>query len=165
MIVVLMGVSGSGKTTIGQMLAARLECDFADADDFHSAANQQKMHAGIALTDADRQPWLEAIRAAIDQAIADGRRCVLGCSALKRSYRDFLRASQRPVTLVYLACSEPVLRERLAKRRGHFFPPSLLDSQIQTLEEPGADEALIVDADPAPEKVVAAILSALAKLR
>ncbi|RKP48711.1 gluconokinase [Pararobbsia silviterrae] len=147
MILIAMGVSGSGKTTVGEQLAARLGCGFADADSFHSDANKQKMHAGIALTDDDRWPWLRAIRADIEQRRAQGVDYVYACSALKASYREILRAGDKDVIFVYLQGTREVLERRLAGRKGHFFDPSLLQSQLDTLEPPGPHEAVVVDID------------------
>lgn len=154
MILIAMGVSGCGKTTIGEMLAARLHCDFADADSFHSQANKDKMHKGIALTDEDRWPWLNAIRASIVEKKADGTTHVYACSALKRVYRDILRNDDKDVTFVYLKGTPELLSERIKTRKGHFFDPALLQSQLDTLEPPGADEAIEVDIAWSPEQIV-----------
>jgi gluconokinase len=154
MILIAMGVSGCGKTTIGEMLAARLHCDFADADSFHSQANKDKMHKGIALTDEDRWPWLNAIRASIVEKKADGTTHVYACSALKRVYRDILRNDDKDVTFVYLKGTPGLLSERIKTRKGHFFDPALLQSQLDTLEPPGADEAIEVDIAWSPEQIV-----------
>jgi gluconokinase len=161
MILIAMGVSGCGKTTIGEMLAERLSCDFADADSFHSQANKDKMHQGIPLTDEDRWPWLNAIRASIVEKQADGTPHVYACSALKRVYRNILRHGDPDVTFVYLKGSEELLRERIKTRKGHFFDPALLQSQLDTLEPPGPDEAIEVDIALAPEKIVDTVLSAM----
>lgn len=141
-VLVLMGVSGSGKTTIAQALARRLQLEFIEGDEFHSRANREKMHAGVPLTDADRQPWLLALRSRIDALLARKGNAVLTCSALKQAYRDALAAPG--VRFVYLKVTKEVARERLARRRGHFFNPALLESQFQTLEEPR--DALVIDA-------------------
>jgi gluconokinase len=154
MILIAMGVSGCGKTTIGELLAKRLSCDFSDADSFHSQANKEKMHKGIALTDEDRWPWLAAIRASIEEKQADGATHVYACSALKRVYRDILRHSDKDVTFVYLKGTPELLQERIKTRTGHFFDPALLQSQLDTLEPPGADEAIEVDISLAPEEIV-----------
>jgi len=154
MILIAMGVSGSGKSTIGEMVAARLGCGFADADAFHSEANKQKMHAGIPLTDDDRWPWLRAIRTDIESRRSAGVDYVYACSALKASYREILRAGDRDVIFVYLSGSQEVLAKRLAGRKGHFFDPSLLQSQLDTLEPPGLHEAVVVDIDQSPEQIV-----------
>jgi gluconokinase len=144
--VVLLGVSGSGKTAVGSALAHRLGWSFVDGDDFHSAANRAKMAAGTALTDADRQDWLNAIGEIMARACAEGRNQVVACSALKRSYRDILRGYDPDAMFVYLKVPRAVLETRLEGRQGHFFPPSLLADQLNTLEEPDANEAVTVDA-------------------
>ena len=137
MILIAMGVSGAGKSLIGEMLAERLSCSYTDGDAFHSAANKEKMHNGIPLTDDDRWPWLRTIRAAIEEKQRAGETAVFTCSSLKRSYRDVLRGTDTDVRFVYLKGSFEVLHERLKSRTGHFFDPSLLKSQLDTLEEPG----------------------------
>ncbi|WP_438395463.1 gluconokinase [Caballeronia sp. DA-9] len=159
MILIVMGVSGCGKTTIGEMLAERLKCDFADADSFHSQANKDKMHKGIPLTDDDRWPWLNAIRASIVEKRADGTTHVYACSALKRAYRDILRNGDKDVTFVYLKGTEELLKERIKTRKGHFFDPALLKSQLDTLEAPGPDEAIEVDIAWSPDKIVNTVLN------
>jgi gluconokinase len=158
MILIAMGVSGAGKTRIGEMLAERLHCAFTDGDAFHSAANKEKMHHGIPLTDEDRWPWLKTIRAAIEEKQKAGETAVFTCSSLKRSYRDILRAGDKDVCFVYLKGSREVLAERLGHRTGHFFDPSLLESQLETLEEPGEDEAITVSIDLTPERIVDEVL-------
>ena len=130
MILIAMGVSGAGKTRIGEMLAERLQCAFTDGDAFHSAANKEKMHKGIPLTDEDRWPWLKTIRAAIEEKQRAHEEAVFTCSSLKRSYRDILRGGDKDVVFVYLKGSYEVLHERLQTRTGHFFDPSLLTSQV-----------------------------------
>jgi gluconokinase len=157
-VVVVMGVSGSGKTTVGLALARRLDCEFIEGDEFHTRANREKMHAGIPLNDADRKPWLQALRSRIEALLARDGNAVLTCSALKRSYRDVLRL--KGVQFVYLKVGAAVARERLARRRGHFFNPALLQSQIDTLEEPR--DALVVDADRPDLEVVNGIVHRLA---
>jgi gluconokinase len=159
MILIAMGVSGCGKTTIGELLAERLGCDFADADSFHSQANKDKMHKGIPLTDDDRWPWLKAIRASIEEKKADGTTHVYACSALKRVYRDILRDGDKDVTFVYLKGTPELLKERIKTRKGHFFDPALLQSQLDTLEPPTADEAIEVDIALSPELIVDTVLS------
>jgi len=161
MIVLVMGVSGSGKTTIGERLAARLGCGFSDADQFHSPANKAKMSRGIALTDADRQPWLLAIRAAMDEQRRQGRDHVFACSALKRRYRELLRGADDDLRLVYLQGPPDLLARRLRQRKGHFFAPELLADQLATLEPPGPDEALVMDIRQPPEVIVERISAAL----
>jgi carbohydrate kinase (thermoresistant glucokinase family) len=159
--IVVMGVSGSGKTTIGRNIAARLGLPFRDADEFHPPANVAKMASGVPLTDDDRWPWLEAIGKAIRESTGG---IVVTCSALKRIYRDRIRrAAGRPVQFLYLDASRAVLAERLATRKGHFFPASLLDSQLATLEKPGSDEgAVVIPADGPIEAVAEAALAAAA---
>jgi gluconokinase len=154
MILIAMGVSGAGKTRIGELLAERLHCSFTDGDAFHSEANKKKMHDGIALTDEDRWPWLRTIRAAIEEKQRAHETAVFTCSSLKRSYRDILRGTDRDVCFVYLKGSFEVLHERLASRTGHFFDPALLQSQLDTLEEPQQDEAITVSIELAPEQIV-----------
>jgi gluconokinase len=136
MVIILMGVTGSGKTTVGEALAASIGCEFFDADSFHSAANKAKMSSGIALTDDDRWPWLAAIRARIDTLFGAGEIGVFGCSALKDTYRRALGEDDPRVRFVYLHGSEALLAERLRNRVGHFMNPALLASQIATLEVP-----------------------------
>jgi ribose 5-phosphate isomerase A len=145
-ILVIMGVSGAGKSTVAKELAARLGWPFEEGDWLHPEANVAKMHAGIGLTDADRQPWLEAVAAWIDGQRAKGRPGIITCSALKRSYRNIVIGDRPEVRLVYLRGSRVLIAERLAGRHEHFMPASLLQSQIDTLEEPGPDEdPLIID--------------------
>jgi len=143
-ILVVMGVSGSGKSTVGAPLAARLGWDFQEGDDLHPAANIEKMAHGQPLTDADRAPWLAAVRAWIDRELAAGRSGVIACSALKRAYRDQLRDGRPEVRFVYLKGDEALIRGRVEHRQGHFMHADLLDSQFQTLEPPTPDEHPIV---------------------
>jgi gluconokinase len=138
MIILVMGVSGSGKTTVGEKLADRLRWEFADADEFHPPANVAKMRAGHPLTDDDRASWLRGIARWIDDHVAAGKPGVVTCSALKRAYRDRLRRPQ--VRIVYLDGDRELIARRMADRRGHFFPAKLLDSQFRELEPPGPDE-------------------------
>jgi gluconokinase len=161
-ILIIAGVSGSGKTTVGALLAGRLGWRFADADDFHPAANVEKMRAGIPLTDTDRWPWLRAIAAWMDERIARGEDAVIACSALKRSYRDLLLDGRPAARMVFLAPDREVLARRLAARHGHFFPEQLLGTQLDVLEPPGPDERVltVVPADdPAAtvEQIIALI--------
>ena len=153
-----MGVAGSGKTVVGSMLARALRAEFVEGDDFHSAENVKRMASGIALTDDDRREWLRALAERIRRAANEERALVLACSALKRSYRDVLRGGG-PVQLVYLRGPRELIAERLATRRGHFMPLSLLDSQFATLEEPSPDEhAWVCDVRQPPEDIVAALI-------
>jgi gluconokinase len=162
-VVIMMGVCGSGKTVIGRLLAARLGCDFLDGDDFHPAANVEKMRAGTPLADVDRWPWLDRLAAEIGARLADGRGAVVACSALARRYRDRLGAARPGVTLVHLDGDHDLLASRLASRQGHFMPATLLDSQLAALERPTADERpLIVDIAATPAAIVAAIAAAIA---
>ncbi|RQH00679.1 gluconokinase [Paraburkholderia dinghuensis] len=165
MILIAMGVSGAGKTRIGELLAERLHCSFTDGDVFHSEANKKKMHDGIPLTDDDRWPWLRTIRAAIEDKHRAHETAVFTCSSLKRSYRDILRGTDRDVCFVYLKGSFEVLHERLASRTGHFFDPSLLQSQLDTLEEPGTDEAIVVSIELTPEQIVDDVMKQMATRR
>jgi gluconokinase len=158
MIILLMGVTGSGKTTVGRLLAQQLSWQFVDGDEFHSAANIAKMRQGIALTDVDRKPWLEAIREAILRWVAESKSVVLACSALKEKYRSPLRVGPA-VKLVYLRGSYDTISARLAERHGHFATSALLVSQFADLEEPG--DALIVDLSRSPEEIVSTIRGAL----
>ncbi|MDR3535284.1 MAG: gluconokinase [Acetobacteraceae bacterium] len=158
-ILVMMGVSGSGKTTIAAGVAERLGWDLLEGDQFHPPANVAKMHAGHPLTDEDRWPWLHAIAAAIDARRAAGESAVVACSALKHAYRAILVGNRPDVLLVYLQGSQALIGQRLAARKGHYMPASLLDSQFATLEEPTPDEhALIVSVDAAPEAIVDEVL-------
>lgn len=141
-VVVLMGVSGSGKTTIGLLLSELLHWPFEEGDSLHPAANLAKMAAGHPLTDADRLPWLERVEGWIAGQLNAGRNGIIPCSALKRSYRDLLRRAGSGVRIVYLAGDEPTVGRRQAARVGHFMPASLVHSQFETLEEPTADEAV-----------------------
>jgi carbohydrate kinase (thermoresistant glucokinase family) len=154
MIVVLMGVTGSGKTTVGSALAAALGWPYFDADDFHPPSNVAKMASGVPLTDADRAPWLAALRARIQEIQSAGGHAVFGCSALKASYRETLAAGDRGVRFVYLHGSEALLAERLRHRVGHFMNPDLLDSQLATLEPP-SDAVPIEIALPVSAQVAA----------
>jgi len=160
MVLVVSGVAGSGKTTIGRMLAERLGVPYAEADDFHSEANRLRMAAGLPMSDQDRQPWLERISSWIGERMAAGEGGVVTCSALKRSYRD--RLGRPGVKLVFLKVDRAIIESRLAARRGHFFPAELADTQFETLQEPGPDEdVLVVDGSLPPEEVVSQILGDL----
>jgi gluconokinase len=158
-VVIITGVEGSGKTTIGRLLAQALGWEFADADDFHRPQAKAKMAAGTALTDQDRQPWLQSLRELIAQRLAADQPTVLGCSALKQSYREVLTVDRSRQALVFLRGDIELIRERLRHRTSHYAGESLLASQFETLEEPR--EALIVDIAGSPEQIVAKIRSAL----
>ena len=160
--VIVMGVSGSGKTTIAALLAGRLQWEFEDGDWLHPEANVEKMHRGIPLTDDDRWPWLQAIAAWIDETGRAGRHGVVACSALKRSYRDVLTGKRRDVRLVYLKGDEALIGRRITARHGHFMPASLLHSQFEALEEPGPDEnPIVVSIEARPIEIVSRILAQL----
>jgi len=163
MVIILMGVSGSGKTTIGSRLAESLGWSFFDGDDFHPPENIAKMSSGIALTDSDRVPWLQALADLIASLLASKKSAVLACSALKSEYRDRLKNGAGPNTdqlrFVYLKVSPSVAHERLRKREGHFMPEELISSQFETLEEP--DDAIVINAELSPDEVVAQIRQAL----
>jgi gluconokinase len=162
-IVVVMGVSGSGKTTVAAGVAKRKGWALVEGDTFHPPANVAKMKAGTPLTDADRWPWLHAIAAREDALRAAGTSAMVACSALKRAYRDILIGPRPDVILLYLRGSKALIGERMAGRKGHFMPPALLDSQFATLEEPNPDEnPIIVDIGGPPEETIAA---AVAKLK
>lgn len=161
-ILIVAGVAGSGKTTVGALIAGQLRWRFADADTFHSQASIAKMRAGIPLTDADRKPWLHAITGWMDERIAAGESAVVTCSALKRAYRDELLAGRPAATLVFLAVSRAVLEERLSARPGHFFPEKLLDSQLAALEPPAPDERVrTVLAEGNAEQTAAQVIASL----
>jgi len=161
-VLVVMGVSGSGKTTIATILSELLHWELADADAFHSAENVRKMASGIALTDEDRWPWLRAIAAWIDTVRGAGRHGVVGCSALKRSYRDILIGDRKDVRLVYLKGDIDLIAQRMKLRHGHFMPLALLQSQFDTLEEPTPDEhPIVVSIDADPPAIAAGITTRL----
>ena len=162
MVIILMGVSGAGKSEIGRRLAAALGVDFAEGDSFHPPANVEKMRGSIPLTDDDRLPWLADLAAAIDVWRTEGRSTVLTCSALKRRYRDILKGGRDGVLLVHLKGSEALIRSRLGERRHEYMPTSLLSSQFATLEEPDPSEnPITVDIVGTPEAIVAAIVEHL----
>lgn len=149
--VVVMGVSGSGKSTVGRALAAALGVHYVEGDELHPAENVARMAAGVALTDADRHGWLQEVAGQLANATSESRGVVVACSALKRSYRELLRAAARDVRFVHLHGPAAVLQQRLAARRGHYMPASLLQSQLDTLEPPAADEdALVLDIAATP---------------
>ena len=157
-----MGVSGCGKSTLGRRLAAALVIDYLDGDELHPPRNVQRMAEGIALTDADRRDWLAALAARLGEARAAQRGLVVGCSALKRAYRDRLREGAPDLTLVHLHGAPALLAERMATRSGHYMPASLLQSQLDTLEPPQADErAITLDIAWPLERQVAVALDAL----
>ena len=159
MVVVLMGVTGSGKTTVGERLASELGWTFADADDFHPAANKAKMHAGIPLTDEDRWPWLQALRRVVEQALESHRGEIIACSALKTAYRDALAGGLPDVRFALLDGDPDVLRARLARRQHEFMNPALLESQIETLERP--PDAIVIDIELPVDEQVRRLRSAL----
>lgn len=163
MIVILMGVSGTGKSTVGRALAAATGWQFADADDFHSEANKAKMRSGIPLTDADRAPWLRDLHAQVEKWIDSGATAILACSALKDSYRTTLTAGTPPdsVRFVFLTGPEELIRKRIEARTGHYMPASLLASQIATLEPP--DNAIEISVDQTIPAMVTEIRNALAR--
>ncbi|MFN2566399.1 MAG: gluconokinase [Gemmatimonadaceae bacterium] len=157
---VVMGVAGSGKSTVGAGLARALDVDFVEGDEYHPRENVERMGRGIPLTDDDRAGWLRVLAGRIRQAKDAGSGLVMTCSALKRSYRDVLRDAADDLQLVYLRGSRELIAERLANRRGHFMPASLLDSQFATLEEPSPDEgAWICDIRETPEALVAGLVA------
>ena len=155
MIIILMSVSGVGKTTVGAWLAQALGWPFYDGDQFHPPANVAKMRQGMPLTDEDRWPWLQALRTHIETWVQQGMSAVLACSALKQAYREYLMIDEAEVKLVYLKGDYDLIYERLAQRRGHFMPPGLLASQFAALEEP--EQGVIVDIVHPPETIVALI--------
>jgi gluconokinase len=149
--VVRMGVTGSGKTTVGKLLAEELGWTFCDAADYHPASNIEKMHEGIPLTDEDRKPWLQTLAGLIDDARDRGEDVVLACSALKHAYQEYLRHHLDTIHYVYLWGSEELIKERLAARTGHFMNPALLGSQFEILEPP--DDAIRVDVSGTPDQI------------
>src|SRR6266404_1890550 len=155
-----MGVSGSGKSLIGAAFAGSLGVEFIEGDDYHSAANVARMASGIPLTDDDRAEWLRSLAERIRKAKDSGAGLVVSCSALKRSYRDVLRGAMSDVRFIFLQGPGVLLAERLASRRGHYMPPSLLESQLATLEEPSPDEqAWVCDTGESPDDIVAALMA------
>jgi gluconokinase len=159
MVIVLMGVSGAGKTTVGRLLAAALGAEFAEGDAYHPPANVEKMRRGIPLEDADRWPWLQTLAAQIDRWLAAGKTVVLACSALKQSYRDVLAQGRPGVRFVHLEGEKALIRGRLDARRGHYMPAALLDSQFAALEPPG--DAITVDVAGTPAAITATIIRKL----
>lgn len=159
---VVMGVSGSGKSTVAERLAARLGWRFADGDGFHPASNVAKMSAGQPLIDDDRRPWLQAIADEIDRVCESGQRVVVACSALKRAYRDILSHGRSDIRFVFLDGSEALIASRLALRKGHFMPPGLLASQFRTLEPPNSGEhPITVSIDASVDEIVDDIIRQL----
>ena len=159
MVIIIMGVTGSGKSTVGEQLAQDLDWPYYDADDFHPEANVQKMASGTPLTDEDRWPWLEALAVEIGRWLASDKEAILGCSALKQSYRDVLVKGREGVQIVHLRGTKDLIAHRLATRVHRYMPASLLDSQFATLEEPR--DALSIDIAPEPPAIAATIRSAL----
>jgi carbohydrate kinase (thermoresistant glucokinase family) len=161
-VLVVMGVSGCGKSTIASMLAHRLGWIYEDGDWLHPKSNIEKMHHGEPLTDADRWPWLHAIADWIDATRRDGKHGVVACSALKRAYRDILIGPRRDVRIVYLKGDRDLIAQRIAARADHFMPPELLDSQFKALQEPTADERpIVVSIAPHPREIVETIIQKL----
>ena len=158
MVVVVMGVCGSGKSTLGKILAERLKVDFLEGDDFHSPANVAKMSRGEPLTESDRAPWLSEIRRTLDRYLKDDRGVVLTCSALTRKSRLTLGVERSAVRLIYLHAPQSVLEKRMARRKDHFMPGSLLQSQLETLETPGNEEALRIDVSDSTEFAIQSVL-------
>ena len=154
-ILVIMGVSGSGKTTIGQLLSAELICSFIDGDDFHPSVNIKKMSSGEALTDEDRWPWLEILTDKIQEYIQQEQSMVLACSALKKSYREILCVERELVQFIYLKGNYATIVRRMQSRENHFMTKSLLQSQFATLEEP--EDAIVVDISPSPSEILKSI--------
>lgn len=160
--IIVMGVSGSGKTTVAEGIARHTGYEFAEGDDFHPEANVAKMHAGHALTDEDRWPWLRAIGAWIDEREQAGTSAVITCSALRRVYRDLLRKGRPGVRFCHIEVGADVIEDRLQKRKGHYMPPSLLPSQLSTLEPLQPDEpGVVVSAAATPEQVLTKAIEAL----
>jgi carbohydrate kinase (thermoresistant glucokinase family) len=161
-VIIVMGVSGVGKTTVGRALAHSLGFEYVEGDDYHPSANVEKMRRGIPLDDDDRAPWLTALASAIEQWIAGGRKVVLSCSALKRDYRAQLIRCPERIRLVYLSAERGRIARRIEGRRGHFMPADLLDSQLATLEPPGVDERpIVVCAEGSPDAIAARVVTEL----
>src|SRR5947209_6462902 len=159
---IVMGVAGSGKSTVGEQLAERLGWSYEDGDSFHPASNVAKMSAGQPLTDEDRWPWLQAIADEIDRVCVTGRQAVIACSALKRAYRSVLVHGRSDVRIIFLNGTPEVIAGRLARRKGHFMPPGLLASQFKTLEPPGPEEnPVVVSVDAPVDEIVSDIIRQL----
>ena len=159
MVLILMGVTGAGKTTVGNLLARKIGWRFYDADDLHPAANKEKMNHSVPLSDEDRLPWLNAVRALIEKCLSEGTDAVIACSALRQAYRDILLADPARVKFVYLTGPKALIEHRLAQRTGHFMNRDLLQSQFDTLEEP--DGAIAVDVSMAAEAIVDEVIARL----
>ena len=157
-VLIVMGVAGSGKSTVGAQLALRLGAEFSDADDFHPESNVVKMAAGIPLNDADREPWLDRLRHEVIDATPLGDRAVLACSALKKSYRERLGVGSPGIRLIYLKGDAALLAERLASREDHFMKAAMLESQLAVLEEPLAEEGLTLGIEAGVEEILETIL-------
>jgi gluconokinase len=157
MVIIVMGAAGAGKTTIGRALAAALGWRSVEGDDYHPAANIEKMRTGTPLTDADRAPWLASLAHIITRAVERREHTIVACSALKDRYRFVLRDAHRNVRFVYLRAPEPLLLERLSRRAGHFFGPALVRSQVASIEEPRDEQTVTVDAALSPDDIVAAV--------
>jgi gluconokinase len=161
---VVMGVSGSGKSLVGAAFARALGVDFVEGDKYHSAENVERMKAGIALTDKDREQWLRSLAARLREAKDAGTGVVMACSALKRPYRDMLREAEKDLRFVFLRGDRTLIAQRLAGRTGHYMPASLLESQLATLEEPSPDEdAWVIDITDSPENLLAALVTRASK--
>lgn len=163
MVIVLMGVTGCGKTTVGRLLASDLGWAFYDADDFHPAENVEKMRQGIPLSDDDRMPWLESLRNLIDSAHKENSNVILACSALKEKYREMLSHELKPVKFIFLNGPFELIKSRLEARKGHYMNPTLLASQFEALEQPSPEEAVFVDIAPTPQIIAKSIKTTLSR--
>jgi len=159
MVLILIGVTGAGKSTVGDLLARKIGWRFYDADDLHPTTNKEKMNHGIPLSDEDRLPWLNAVRTLIEKCLSEGTDAVIACSALRQAYRDVLLVDPARVRFVYLKGRKALIEQRLAQRTGHFMNKELLQSQFDTLEEPG--DAIAVDVSGDPESIVNSIRARL----